>query len=174
MSTGIESDESAIGPVRGVLFDTGRQFNQGTRFGPYMFRKLINVRQFCLTAITFALSLVAILLAASQQPLFADTRSGSMLAGHNLFHMCTAVASDANGDEKFRACENNISRVRGQLRRAPVHDFRACVPTDVTTLDNVFTVIRWIETNPDRKSRDADDVVAEALSARWPCPGKTG
>ena len=98
-----------------------------------------------------------------------DAHVGSSSDGHDLLRMCTAVSSQENSDELYATCERDLAEMRRLMRSGPLHGFLACVPVDEVLLRVVFNVVRWMELNPRFIDRDADEVIARALSERWPC-----
>ena len=95
---------------------------------------------------------------------WAAPASGAFMDGDRLLAKC-----NEDPGEGLAVCVGYIAGIADVLLEDSVRGRRACMSLSVMTEQAVDAVRRWLEAHPDDRRYAANGLVAEALSAAFPC-----
>ncbi|MEP0337159.1 MAG: Rap1a/Tai family immunity protein [Alphaproteobacteria bacterium] len=99
----------------------------------------------------------------------SDARAADSIDLDQLESICLVTRDDHDASRRFRKCEKLIAHIREKLRVGDIHEIRACIPENVSSVYLVIVGMAWLEKNPIPRDQEAHASLARAYSQRWPC-----
>ena len=96
---------------------------------------------------------------ASAQPAATASKHGSDFAAQ----------CKVNNNLAVIACHLYLDGVKDVLAENAVSGFRACLPEKADNDEIVNVIVDWVAQHADEQDKPAPDVIAHALSEKYPC-----
>lgn len=94
------------------------------------------------------------------------TASAEFLSGNDLYGYCT---SDKTDYVSTTGCIGYVAGVADVLAHNQINGFHACMPLSVSRGGAKDAALAFLTAHPEKRDRDADGLVAEALARAFPC-----